>query len=456
MGETLPLFQPSFNKALRVEARPERLSSDAGVILQREALERTGLIEWMTQRLQDPRDPLRVWHPLSTLLRDSLTMIGQGWDSQGDAEALRDDPMLAACGSDRRGEQVIERQLASQPTLSRLLDILADEQNQAVLDEALLKLVEQRVRARSQGARTRTMTIDIDGVPLQAHGQQPGSAFNGHTGQRQHDPLFALCAETGDLIGVLLRPGNAGPASQAAAWIPKLVEYLRTHVARQVRVRLDAGFADAATLAALDAHGIGYIARLPRNAALERRFEPHRYRRGRPAKREREWTEAFAYQAGTWERPRRVVMVIRERPGELFRDAFYLVTNIQGSQRFVRRHYQQRGKAEAHFGEYKDVMGESLPCTRRGRATEAQAFARSQALLTLRALAYQLLHVLRDSLERGTGDGWSLRRLREQVLKSAVRVQRHARRLYVILERRAASHWRALLRRLPRVYPAPG
>ncbi|MBK1725445.1 transposase [Halorhodospira neutriphila] len=132
MGETLPLFQPSFNKALRVEARPERLSSDAGVLLQREALERTGLIEWMTQRLQDPRDPLRVWHPLSTLLRDSLTMIGQGWDSQGDAEALRDDPMLAACGSNRRGEQVVDRQLASQPTLSRLLDLLADEQNPRV------------------------------------------------------------------------------------------------------------------------------------------------------------------------------------------------------------------------------------------------------------------------------------------------------------------------------------
>ncbi|GEM_PF-1710611 len=320
MGETLPLFQPSFNKALQVEARPERLSADAGVLLQREALERTGLIEWLTQHLQDPRDPLRVWHPLRTLLR----------------------------------------------------------------------------------------------------------------------------------------PGNAGPASQAAAWIPKLVEYLRTHVAHQVRVRLDAGFADAATLAALDAHGIGYIARLPRNPALERRFEPHRYRRGRPAKREREWTDEFVHQAGTWEWPRRVVMVIRERPGELFRDAFYLVTNIQGSQRFIRRHYQQRGEAEARFGEYKDVMGESLPCTHRGRATQEQAFARSQALLTLRALAYELLHVLRDSLERGTAEGWSLRRLREQVLKSAVRVLRHARQLQVILERRAASHWRALLRRLPTMQPAPG
>jgi len=360
MGETLPLFQPSFNKALRVETRPERLSADAGVLLQREALERTGVIEWLTQRLADPRDPSRVWHPLSTLLRDSVAMIAQGWDDQRDAQTLRNDPMLAACGSDRRGEQVVDRELASQPTLSRLLDLLARPENQEVLDRALLKLVEQRVRARSQGRRTRTMTIDIDGVPLQAHGQQPGSAFNGHTGQRQHYPLFALCAETGDLIGTLLRPGNAGPASEAAAWIPKLVEYLRTHVAHQVRVRLDAGFADAATLAALDAHGIGYIARLPRNPALERHFEPHRYRRGRPAKREREWTDEFVHQAGTWERPRRVVMVIRERPGELFREAFYLVTNVQGSQRFVRRHYQQRGKAEACFGEFKGLIGESL------------------------------------------------------------------------------------------------
>ncbi|MBK5935333.1 IS1380 family transposase [Halorhodospira halophila] len=456
MGETLPLSKATFNSAIQVETRPERLSSEAGVYLQRQALERTGIISWLTERLTDPRDPDRVKHVLGELLRDTLLMIGQGWDDQADAETLRDDPMLAACGSDRRGAQVIERKLASQPTISRLLNILAREQNQEVLDEALRKLVGQRVRARNKGRRARTMTIDIDGVPLQAHGHQPGSAFSKYTGQRQHYPLVALCGETGDMVGVLLRPGNAGAASEAAAWIPKLVEYLRTHVAEQVRVRLDAGFADATTLAALDAHGIEYIARLPRNSALERHFEPHRYRLGRPSKREREWTDEFVHQAGTWERTRRVVMIIRERPGELFREAFYLVTNSAGSQRFVRRHYQQRGKAEAHFGEFKDVIGESLPCTRRGRATEEQAIARSQALLTLRALAYQLLHVLRDSLERATGDGWSLRRLREQVLKSAVRVLRHARKLQVILERRAASHWRALLRRLSQVEPAPG
>ena len=50
-------------------------------------------------------------------------------------------------------------------------------------------------------------------------------------------------------------------------------------------------------------------------------------------------------------------------------------------------------------------------------------------------------------LEAAARRGWSLRRLRERVLKAAARVQRHARRLHVILERRAATLWRKLLGR---------
>jgi hypothetical protein len=55
MGETLPPFATSFNASLSVEARPERLIGDAGAVLVREAIERTGIIEWMTARLHDPR-----------------------------------------------------------------------------------------------------------------------------------------------------------------------------------------------------------------------------------------------------------------------------------------------------------------------------------------------------------------------------------------------------------------
>ena len=210
MGEALPLSKATFNSAIQVETRPERLSSDAGVYLQREALERTGIISWLTERLTDPRDPDRVKHVLGELLRDTLLMIGQGWDDQRDADTLRSDPILAACGSDGRGGRIMDRTLASQPTISRLLDILAKPENQAVLDQGLLHLVEQRVRARNQGRRARAITIDIDGVPLQVHGQQPGSAFSKYTGQRQHYPLFALCGETGDSCRESLLPLRIG------------------------------------------------------------------------------------------------------------------------------------------------------------------------------------------------------------------------------------------------------
>ena len=45
MGETLLPFTTSFNASLSVEARPERLTGDAGAVLVREVIERAGILE---------------------------------------------------------------------------------------------------------------------------------------------------------------------------------------------------------------------------------------------------------------------------------------------------------------------------------------------------------------------------------------------------------------------------
>ena len=55
MGETLSLFRSSFNKSLRIESRPERLTGEPGAVLLREIMERTRIIEWLVERLDDPR-----------------------------------------------------------------------------------------------------------------------------------------------------------------------------------------------------------------------------------------------------------------------------------------------------------------------------------------------------------------------------------------------------------------
>src|SRR3954451_20587019 len=57
MGETPSTFHPSFNAGVGIEARIERLTSDAGAVIVREVMERSGIIEWLTERLHDPRQP---------------------------------------------------------------------------------------------------------------------------------------------------------------------------------------------------------------------------------------------------------------------------------------------------------------------------------------------------------------------------------------------------------------
>ena len=149
-------------------------------------MERSGIVGWITERLHDPRQPHLVCYPLADLLRTLLVRFAQGWRDQDDADALRLDPTLRLAVAGARGTTPLAEgaHLASQPTLSRLLDILTLEANRPVLREALAELAAQlaagRLRAERGGRRLRHLTIDIDGLPVEAHGAQPGSAWNGH------------------------------------------------------------------------------------------------------------------------------------------------------------------------------------------------------------------------------------------------------------------------------------
>ena len=103
-----------------VAARADHLSADTGALLLREIMERTGIVEWMTERLVDPRNPHTVSYPLADLLRTNLLLLGRGWRDQDDADRLRHDPSLRVANDTRRGAGRLEqdRVLASQPTMS--------------------------------------------------------------------------------------------------------------------------------------------------------------------------------------------------------------------------------------------------------------------------------------------------------------------------------------------------
>jgi hypothetical protein len=277
MGETLSLFTTSFNRSLAVEARPERLSRDAGAVLLREILERTGIVAWLTERLADPRQPGLVTYTLADLLRTVLILFGQGWRDQNDADALRFDPALRLAATGQRGTTPLapEQHLASQPTLSRLLDMLSTEANRRVLREAVAEIAGRRLRAGRGGHRQRHLTLDIDSLPIEVHGHQPGSAWNGHYHQRMDHPLVACAAETGDLLDARLRRGNAHTAEGALDFLLDLVDRVEASLCQIALVRLDAGFPDETLLAGLERRGTPYVARLRHNQALERLAAPH-------------------------------------------------------------------------------------------------------------------------------------------------------------------------------------
>lgn len=485
MGEELPLFGMEFNGSVRLEARAERLTSDAGAVLLREALERLGIAQWLAKRLVDVRKPELITHPLDELLKTSLLLLGQGYRDADDADVMRDDAVFRLAVSNRKGISALESRpeeerrrnhnpeepdgLASQPTLSRTVKMLSTEENRAVLRRGLLETAGRRYRASRGGHRQRHLTIDVDSLPVEVHGHQPGSAHNGHYHARIYHPLVATCAETGDMLDVRLREGNAHTAEGSLDFILPLLDEVERQLCQVAAVRIDAGFPSEKFLAPLEARQTPYVARVKNNAVLDRLAEPYLVRPvGRPPNEPRTWLHELTYRAGTWSMDRRVVLVVMERPEELFLHHFWLITNwtpLQVSAEELLAKYRERGTAEGHMGELMSVLDPALSSSPRPKETYAgatvkvrvpsgDAFAQNEVRLLLNVLAYNVMHVLRTLLEDASGEGLSLQRLRERVLRVAARVLVHGRRAVLVITRASARLWQTLWRKL-RLLHAP-
>lgn len=479
LGEELSLFRPEFNGSIRVEARVERLTSDAGAILLREVLERLGISSWLAERLVDSRRPDLITHPLPELLNTSLLLLAQGWRDQDDADALRDDAVFRLAVSTRKGISPLKSRpaeerakshnpsepdgLPSQPTLSRAVRMLSSEENRRTLRHAPLEVAARRLKAARGGHRLRYATVDVDSLPIEVHGHQPFSEHNGHYHARIYHPLIASIAETGDLIDAWLRPGNVHTADGALEFIPQLLNRVETALCQVAAVRIDAGFPEEKLLSMLEERQTPYVARVKNNPMLDRMALPYLNRPvGRPPKEPRTWLHEMTYQAKSWSRPRRVVLVVLERAGELFLHHFWLITNWLPSQMdgsALLGMYRERGTAEGHMGELMSVLQPALSSSPRPKShyrgevpekrfPSGDSFEQNETLLLLNVLAYQMAHAARTLLESATHEGWSMSRFRERVLRVAARVLVHERRAVLVIAQSSARLWELLWRKL--------
>ncbi len=185
----------------------------------------------------------------------------------------------------------------------------------------------------------------------------------------------------------------------------------------------NAAFALPALYEALERRGVRYAIRLPANDVLERSIEDLVTRpRGRPSYAPLVRYRSFAYQAASWDRPRRVIAKIEHHLGELFPRVGFIVTTLTGTNRAVVRFYNQRGTAEQWIKEGKAAIHWTRLSCHRFRANEVR--------LLLGVIAYNLGNLL--LVLPVTIQSWSLTSLQQRLFKTGGRLIRHAR--YFVLQ----------------------
>lgn len=111
--------------------------------------------------------------------------------------------------------------------------------------------------------------LDVDDSLHPTHGHQEGAANNGYYEAKGYHPLYAL-TDTGNLVGVMLRPGNTHSAKDVRRFLCPVLAALKEDCDAPW-VRLGAGFSDGKTITWLRAQGVRFVTHLPTSPALTRR-----------------------------------------------------------------------------------------------------------------------------------------------------------------------------------------
>ena len=309
MGEAklIPL-RVDFDRRLKLEFHGSDISSDGGLLSYRELDDALGLSELGGDVLSETRRGKNTRHLLVGLLRQSVFGRLAGYEDVNDAERLSRDPVMRAI-VDRKA---LERSAASTSQMGRFeTEWLVTADNLAALAD-LPGIWIDRVHDRRP---PKLIVLDMDSSVSPTYGDQEGSAYNGHFGCTCYHPLFVF-NQFGDVERCALRPGNVHSADGWKDVLDPAVARYRDKTLRRY-FRGDAAFASPEVYEFLEAEDFKYAIRLPANKVLQESVA-HLLKRpvGRPPNDVRRYYAGFTYQAGTWNKARRVVAKVEWHPGE--------------------------------------------------------------------------------------------------------------------------------------------
>ncbi|KZS62929.1 hypothetical protein A4G26_28085 [Mycobacterium kansasii] len=197
-----------WSKNLRIEVRGDDVVGHAGNVIPRMLADATGLTEGLSAVLSRPE----VTHDRGAVLRDVAVAIAGGGRDIGDVVVLREQARLFG-------------PVASVPTVWRSLNEIDEQALQRIMmvrnktRQRVWELIEAR-HGRIPPAPTcygdlgPVIVIRIDASLIDSHSDKECAAGNFKGGYGFH-PLTAWCDNTGELLAIVPRKGNAGSNTAA-------------------------------------------------------------------------------------------------------------------------------------------------------------------------------------------------------------------------------------------------
>jgi hypothetical protein len=177
-GERLNIH---FNSKIRLEFHGARLTSDGGLLAYRELDEALGLFDSVPTAISDSRNGRNIQHDMTNLLRQSVYSRLAGYEDVNDAQRLSVDPVMRAVTGKNKNA-------ASANTVGRFeTEVLTCRENLDGLSEINGRWIEKALGKTPH----RRIILDMDSSESPVHGEQEGTAYNGHFGCKCYHPLFA-------------------------------------------------------------------------------------------------------------------------------------------------------------------------------------------------------------------------------------------------------------------------
>ena len=429
-------FQAVARRSVQARFDGGALTSDGGSVLLREVERATHILTQFAACFHDHRDPTRITHRVSSLVRQRVYGLALGYEDLNDHEHLRHDPLFAVLAE----AADLTVPLAGKSTLNRL-ELSAASVDEAerykkiAVDHAAVDRMLITVFVQAQAEPPAEIVLDLDATDDPVHGAQEGRFFHGYYGHYCYLPLYIFAGE--HLLCARLRPANIDASAGALEEVERIVAQLRSAwPAVRITLRADSGFCRDALMTWADAHDVDYVFGLARNARLTALIPDELAAAaaecattGAPARRFAERT----YQThDSWSRARRVVAKAEQLTGgaDGKSNPRFVVTSLPVAGIDARTLYEDlycaRGEMENRIKEQQLMLFADR--------TSAATMRANQLRLYFSSVAYLLLHALRRLALVGTALAHAqCQTIRLTLLKIGARIRITVRHVWLAL-----------------------